>query len=522
MNTLKLLLAFFVVTNIFTQAVSQLQQPHRFEKEQRYSDEDFSIIPLKIEGIALVREVNRYKSGNHTWEVTLLDSALQENATLELEIDTRNHLAGYEVSPGAVHLLFVRKDTKGEMDIVSINLKSRESILYKIRPELNFQITHFICAGENFVFGGYVNMESAVLLYMPSINNTKILPGFFQKSTDLVDLRTNYNQTFNVLLVDRVDRDNRKIIFRTFESTGKQLFECSANIDDDMFLHSGISSALEKEDLLVIGTWGKRNSKQASGIYTLSINPFAEQKINRVYFGQLEHYLDYLKPKKIASIKLRTQRSLELGKIPDFTNYVMPFKIVEHTNGFLLLAGSYIPSTTGNPTSRYSTAETNYPSYTPYGSLYPTTRTPAPGYTYGNNVANNQEVKNVHGAVVAFDNAGGVLWDYSIKLEKIKKQSLEQVVDFYTNDDGLLLLYKKESEIRQKEVEFSSGQATEFTDEIRLKDSYDEIRNEDNPTGLIQHWYGSNFYVWGYQTIRNKHNAAKTRQVFYINKVVAP
>ena len=76
--------------------------------------------------------------------------------------------------------------------------------------------------------------------------------------------------------------------------------------------------------------------------------------------------------------------------------------------------------------------------------------------------------------------------------------------------------------IKQKEVELSSGLATEFTDEIQLKDSYDEVRNEDSPMGLIQHWYGSNFYVWGYQTIRNKHNAAKTRQVFYINKVVAP
>ena len=142
MNTRKLLISVLFGFLIFTQAVSQLQQPHRFEKEQKYSDEDFTIISLKTEGLALVREENRYKNGNHTWEVILLDSTLQEDVTIELEIDTRNQLAGYEVSPGAVHLLFVRKDTKGEMDIVSINLKNHESILYKIQPELNFQLTH--------------------------------------------------------------------------------------------------------------------------------------------------------------------------------------------------------------------------------------------------------------------------------------------------------------------------------------------------------------------------------------------
>ena len=182
MNTRKLLISVLFGFLIFTQAVSQLQQPHRFEKEQKYSDEDFTIIPLKIEGIALVREKNKFKSGKQFWEVILLDTTLHEKNTLELELEVGNELTGYEYSPGYVHLLFIRNETKGEMGLLSIDLTTQDKQFYEIKPELNFMLTQFCRTGDNFAFGGYVNHEPAVLLYSPSNNNIKIVPGFFSKN----------------------------------------------------------------------------------------------------------------------------------------------------------------------------------------------------------------------------------------------------------------------------------------------------------------------------------------------------
>ena len=518
---LKLLTSAFWGLLVCTTSFCQLQQPNRFEKERKLSDEDFTIVSLKTEGLALIREQNKYKAGNQTWEVILLDTSLHETGVIEVEIDNQNKFIGYEYAQGFVHLLFNKNEIKGEFELLSLEIKSHEIVRYEIKPELKLQLTHFSKVGENFVFGGYVNLDPTVLLYISSTKNLKVLPGFFQKNTELIDLRPNQNQTFNAVLIDRGDRENRKIIFRTFDSSGKQLLEDITAIDEDIVLHSGISSALDREDLIVIGTWGKRNTKQASGFYVLPINPFEDQKINRVYFGQLEHYLDYLKPKRAANIKSKSLKAIEDGKIPDFTNYIVPYKIVEHPKGFLLLAESYAASSNSSNQNPNYTPYNNYPYYSPYG-YYPSNRVYIPDYSYGNNVTHTNDVKTIHSVAISFDAKGGVLWDHSMKLTEIKMPSLEQVTDFQiSGEDSIRFLYKKESELKIKTITLDDDQSFDSIQKIQLNSPQDELRSESSQEGLIKHWFGKNFYVWGYQSIRNKTNSEnRTREVFYINKVV--
>lgn len=503
---------------------AQIRQTSRFESERKYSDEDFTIIPLKSDGLALLREKNKFKAGNNTWEIVLLDTALQETGTLEFEINIQNRLVGYEHSPGEVHILFVRNEVKGYMDLISISLISKEVNRFEIKPELNLQLTHFSKVGSNFIFGGFVNRESAVLLYNPVIDNLKVLPGFFQKDIELIDMRVNQNQTFNTLLVDRGDHDSKKVIFRTFDSSGKQLLESLADVDRDITFFTGITSTLEREDLIILGTWGKANSKQASGFFALPVNPFETRQIKRIHFAELAHYLDYLKPKRAAIIKEKTQKSIEDNKIPDFTNYAMPFKIIEHSSGFWLIAESYNPSSTNNQYPIYSPYN-YYPYYSPFGGYYPMNRMygPTAPYSYGNNVQNEEDVKIVQSVVIGFDTNGTVISDFSFKLDDVKRSSLEQISDFYVGNDSLQIFYKKESELNILAINLETGETTDQIQKIKLNSVDEEIRSERKQDGLIKHWFDNSFYVWGYQTIRNRAKRDnKTKEVFYINKVVVP
>lgn len=519
---LKFILNTILGLFVYSISFSQITQPARFEKEWKYSDEDFTIIPLKSDGLALIREKNKFKAGNNTWEIVLLDTTLQETGTLEFEINIQNRLVGYEHSPGEVHILFVRNEVKGYMDIISINLTSKEISRYEIKPELSLQLTHFSKVGSNFIFGGFVNRESAVLLYNPVIDNLKVLPGFFQKDIELIDMRVNQNQTFNTLLVDRGDHDLKKIIFRTFDSSGKLLLEDLTNLDDNAIVYNGITSTLQREDMMIVGTWGKLNSKQASGFYALPVNPFDDQKIKRIHFAELSHYLDYLKPKRAASITAKTLTDIENDKIPDFTNYAMPFKIIEHIKGFWLMAESYSPSNTNNQYPVYSPYN-YYPYYSPFGGYYPTNRMygqPAP-YSYGDNMQNSEDVKIVQTVVIGFDTNGRVISDFSFKLDDVKRSSLEQISDFYVGSDSLHIFYKKESELNIKAINLETSETTDRIQKIKLNSFDEEIRSERKQDGLIKHWFDKNFYVWGYQTIRNR-SKRETKEVFYINKVVVP
>lgn len=518
LKTLPLLTVALVLS---VHALSQIQQPSRFEKEQKFNDEDFTVITLKSDGVALIREKKEFKGGKQTWEVMLLDTILQETGTVEFEIDHENRFIGFEQSPGVVYFLFAKSNLRGSMSLISVDIKAKDVHQYEIKPELNLQLTQFWKAGENFVFGGSVNNESAVLLYNPGTDNLKVLPGFFQKNVELIDMRVNQNQTFNTILVDRGDHEKKKIIFRTYDFSGKQILEDLTDIEEDIVLLTSMSSSLEREDLIVMGTWGKSNSKQASGFYTLPVNPFTDQEIKRIYFGTLQHYLDYLKPKKAAKIKLKSLSAIEAGKIPDFADHVMPFKIVEYEKGFLLLAESYTSS--GN--SNQYPANFPYsgsPYYSPYGGYYPANRVYSPyPVSYGNNVQHTEEVKTIESVVLAFDGNGTVLWDYSLPLTGIKRQSLEQICDFTLTGNNIHFLYKNESELKIKTINLEDQEVVEKTEKIQLSHPADEVRSESEQVGSIKHWFGKNFYVWGYQSIRNKENADnKIKQVFYINKVV--
>lgn len=409
------------------------------------------------------------------------------------------------------------------MDLLTLNLKTKTVDRYEIKAELTFQLTHFYKVGQNFIFAGTVSREPAILLYNTVADNLKVLPGFFQQQTTLMDIQVNQNQTFNTLLIDRSNRDDQKVIFRTHDSSGKLLLEDITPLDRTIELHNGICSTLEKEDLIVLGNWGKLNSKQASGFYALPINPFTEQTITRTYFGQLEHYLDYLKPKKAAAVKAKTARALEEGRVPDFTNYIIPYKIIEYAQGFLLLAESFQPS------SNQQSTQTPYnplynPYYTsPYGYrvIYPTGPSDYNRLrTYNRDMVTEEMFRRIQTIVVSFNASGSVQWDYSMKFDDLKLNGVEQVADFFLNKDSIRFLYKKESEIRTKSIHLDDGESVERTIKIKLNDVYDEIRMERSYDGQVKYWFDNNFYVWGYQAIRNKTGGEyKTREVFYINKV---
>lgn len=510
---------FFSLCVLFSvSAQAQVRQAERYEIVQRYSDEDFTIIPLEEDGLALLRKKFKFNDRNRIWELILLDSTVTVTKTLELEVDNQGELMGYEHSNGFVHLLFIKNEIKGDMEVVSVNLSTYEQIRLKILTELKINLTHFTKCGDNFILGGNVGEEPAIFIYVTSTKNFKIIPGFFNKRTELIDVSVNDNQTFNTVLISRENRDNNKIIFRTFDPFGKQLIEDVMSIKDHNLL-TGISTNLKRDDLMILGTWGNTGSSQSSGFYGVPVNPFSEQEIKFTFLGQLHHYLDHTKPKRAEKIKAKTKEAIEKGDNADFSNYIVPHRIIEHEKGFILLAETFIPSKE-NYNSRYNPySYANNPYGTRYGSYYPGSGmyNTNDGRYYGDNMNNELEIRTVQSQVILFTPTGEVIADYSIDLEDIKMPALNQITDFYLHKDDLYFLYKKESELIVKKINLQDGQISESTEKVKMKTLTDVIRSESKDT-RIRYWYGKSFYMYGYQAV--KHQDGKTEDIFYINRVV--
>src|SRR5690606_24794239 len=114
-------------------------------------------------------------------------------------------------------LLYRQGETdKSSYELVETNLDHDSQPRYIIKPELAVNTTHFSKVGTSIVLGGYVNKEPAFFVYDMVNDNIKLLPGFFQKDTEIVDMRVNENKkTFNVVLIERGVRNERSLVFQT-------------------------------------------------------------------------------------------------------------------------------------------------------------------------------------------------------------------------------------------------------------------------------------------------------------------
>jgi len=498
---------------------AQSIQTNRYELEQKNSDQEFILVSMQAEGIALIRDMEKYKDGKQLWQLIRVDTTLQEVWSMELDIENRLRLVGYEYKDNHIYLLFRSGEHEAsDLTLFTIHIGSQEIRRYTIKQELSFKVTHFSALASSVALGGYVSNEPAILLYNLENEKAKIVPGFFISDTELLDLRVNTNNTFNTVITDRNNKQTQKLILKTFDASGAMLIEDIIEVDEKRTILSGMTSTLINDELLLVGTWTVGNSKLASGIYTTLIDPFSEQPINYYDFGQLQHFLDYQKDKRILTLKERSLIANKAGEIPDFKTYAIPMRLEEQPTGFALLTEVYQPSSSINTNPYWNNNYgLPYAGYSPYGYNPFMNRYYNTPYQFNN--PQTSETKMLHASLSLFDLKGKLLNDYGLKLEDKKAAGLEQTSDFIFYGDHIALAYKKEKELIINTAK-PDGVVTPETLVTQLEETA-IIRHDSNNNSLIRSWYKNIFFVSGYQNIKDKSGKTEdhTRFVFYINKI---
>ena len=508
------------------EGLSQLQQPNRFEQEIKSSDQGFVVISLKKEGLAFVRDLNKYDLGKKKWQLEVLDTTLSRIWSTELTMENRMILIGYEYTPKHIYLLFREGESESyNFQLLTIPFYEKSVQIDDIKFEVNFKVSHFTVAGSSAVFGGYVNNEPAVLLYDQSSDHPKILPGLFIKDLTLLDVRANQNQSFNVLLTERKGKEVKSLMVRTFDHDGNLLMDDVIVIDPRFSILAGLTSTLERDEMIIAGTYAEGFGKEALGFFTVVVDPFNEQAVTYTDFTSIDHFLDYLSPRRADKIKLRANNEKAAGRLPDFREYVMPFRIEERSDGFYLLAELYTPSSNMNPYP-YSSSYYNpyaYGAGSPYG-FGPTSNRYYNAYNApysGSNPNRSSDVQMVETMVIALGPHGQPKKAASMKLDEMKQTALDQVGDFIVKRDSIFILYNKEGElIYQKESNDPEQPPQKKKEKVKLSDETSELKNENKYEGGTRFWYDHHFYVWGYQTLKDASKSAdQTRHVFYVNRV---
>jgi hypothetical protein len=514
------LLASFNLSAQITQPI--LTQATLYERSHKDSDRSFLVISMGTQGLALIRDIEKFDGNKKKWEAIFLDSALNESWTIQFEIDQRMNILGHDYRNGNIYLIFEEPENIGrQINLIEIILSERIIKQHQFKPDVTIQYTHFSILKNKAVFGGYMMKEPTLLMFDLTNESTKVIPGTFLLKEELMDVRNNSNDTFNVLLIERDSKSIKKLIVRTYDSNGILLVDDVIAIDEDKTIIEAISSALVRDELVVMGTWTYGGSKSAAGIFSVMVDPFNEQKVNYYDFAEFNHFLDYLKPKRAAKVKEKAEWRKSAGKQPEFRAHFYPIKIEESKEGFSLLGEVYDPP---NNSSIRSSPYNYYPyNYSPYG-LSPYGYTPyrynSPygysGYPYSTNSSIN-ETRMIHSALIFFDDHGKLVSDQSLKFPEIKLASKEQVSDFITLGKRTVMVCKQEKEI-MAQLNEPDGTVIQTEKILPILKNQNETVKSDSDDTAIRFWYGRYFYVYGYHRIKD--NAEKdTRNVFYINKI---
>jgi hypothetical protein len=499
---------------------AQLAQRCRLEIPRKGADKDYDLISMGTQGLALVRDMEKYAQGNKSWQVELVDTTLVSFWSQELVLDNRLQLVGYEHVPGKLYLLFRESQTTYyNFDLVVMDLVSKTFLVDKVRFDLNFQLTHFTVTGSTALFGGYIGSEAAVLLFDHASDHPKVLPGLFTKSISLLDLRANVNNSFNVLLFEKRRTDNHRLILRTYDAEGNLLVDDIMEIDDRYTLLTGKTSRLVHDEMMVVGTYGYGNGNQVYGFYAAVIDPFREQQVRFTDLAAIPHFLDYLPENRSKKIQAKAYRERTEGKDPSYSASLLPIRFDELDHGYYLLAEVF------HPASNVAYYPYGNPYWSSYNSPYGT-----PGYPprTGNNdpsfntepIQRNVEVKMIQSIVLRYRTPTADPEGVALAFDDIKRPILDQTGDFVVAGDSIVSAYKYKRDVfYQREPSEISIHGVPKHEPIALRQSGDELRDEEEAGG-IRFWYGRHAYAWGYRRIRTTVNdESESRNVFYVNRL---
>jgi len=503
---------------------AQVSQPARYEKEQKSSYRDFTVISMGEQGIALIRDIQKFVRGENSWEVILLDSSLNESITKEINVENRYTLIGHDYRDRAIYFLFRMGETdQGKFKIIKIDCLTGQSEEHNYEPELTIRLTHFNVVANQVILAGYVSNQPTVLMYNLSNDHAKIIPGLLISESELLDVRVNVNETFNVLIAERKSKIKKRLVIKTFDVSGTMLLDDTIEIDPDKTILSASTSSLVRDELIIMGTWGEGVMKQSSGLFTVLVDPYTDQKINFYDFAQLNHFLDYLSPKRAAKTKAKSDERRKMGKIPEFKAYVLPARLEESKEGFIFYSEVYF--TSGNLTSnRWPGSPYNRNPYPPFGNNpygYDPYRIYNPphnyGYPYNANNNSSQEAKMLHASIAVFDSKGTLTADHGLKLQDLKLNSAEQLADFVYTPTRFTLVFGKEKEIVTQTSQRDGFVLSSEKVLIQLNSPTETLRTENNEVVVSRYWYKNSLFLFGYQTVKNMEKG--NRDIFFINKV---
>lgn len=504
MHTKFILPFLFLLT---TCALAQVRQV-RFEMPLiPGQNEPYRTVSLQKDGLLLFGSV--VADGSAALEVIRIDTTFKEVWKGFVKVDGGLSLYFATFYKDRVFMLLKdRFNPVSEFQILSIFVDNGNYTIRNVKTLIPFIPTHFLVTSEAALIGGHFNYRPLVLYHSFNLNQSKILPGFFNEPGELDQLRTDDEGNIDIVVSGKTMTKRRSLLIRTYDRFGDLTKTIILQPDEDKNLIYG--RALTKPDgqQVVCGVYG-RYTEYSRGIFIAAINPYGEYQISYYNFADLQRFFNYMKAKREQRVKDRIARRKIRGKKLRFNYRIMVNELVAYGDDQFVMLG-----------------EAFYPHYS-YGPPMSRTLMGGPNAMQRAMLQGNRGdlvfdgFQYTHAVVIGFDKDGKLRWDNSFEINDVRTMQLQQYVKILAQEKKIAMLYLYDNTIRSKVVSDSHVIEGKAYDQLSTAFKDDLVKDRDTQQTKLEYWYDDVFYATGIQQIRNKRDAGVniSRRVFFINKI---
>jgi hypothetical protein len=443
-------------------------------------------------------------------EVTRLDTTFRQVWKGYIAVDRNLYVLATKYYDDQIFILMKdRFNPFAEFSVIVAQIETGNYVMRPIKTLLAFQPTYFTVTKEAALIGGYFNYRPLVLYYSFAKDQSKMLPGFYNDTGELDQIRADDNGNIDIVVSGKnmVNR-RRSLWIRNYDRNGDLVKTIFLQPDDDKNLIFGRSVGQPGGNQIVCGVYG-RYSEYSRGVFVANIDPYGEYTIKYYNYGDLERFFNYMKARRERRVKDRIERKKVRGHKIKFNYRLMVNDFLPYGNQFVMLGEAFYP--------HYS-----YPNQRNMGTSYwmngrsPTLVNPMfrgdlvfDGYQY------------THAVVIGFDKAGNLKWDNSFEINDVRTMQLEQFVKIHPEKDKISLLYLFDNVIRTKVIKDTDILEGKSYNPLETGSPDDFLKDRDTQQAKLEYWYGDVFYATGIQNVRNKKDdgANIARRVFFINKI---
>ncbi|MDX2304117.1 MAG: hypothetical protein NW226_15030 [Microscillaceae bacterium] len=461
---------------------------------------EHEVVSLKQKGLLLISVVQPWKyASEKEFMFTYLDT------TFNL-IRTNRYLLPFIFSKQKVsyfdeyqYLFFFTQDEMNkEVSVFRVNIFSGEEKIKTFKLPLKMEVEEFRAVSDQVYLLGTFGSKPVVVAYSYIDETPKVIPSFYEDDEKVVHVQPDIaNKQIYFTLKNNLDK-NCNLIVKPYSN----LIGTLPRIDvKERGQRTPLESRLlpiDNRKKVLVGTYSLKCTKNPQGLFIADFDGSEMRDIRYKKFVELSNFFNYHNEKKAERIREKIERIESKGR-----DFMLNRKFLIHNNFFtakdeniLVIEGYYTSyqqtvnrnTIAGHPF--YYNNNFNYYNYNYYRGQFasPMVSTILNQYNYA--------------IICAFDQEGRLKWDNVLKIDRVEKNSLEEVVQVGSMGDSIVLAYQKEEEIYSKLIHRYQEVKAETMQEV--DDIFKDYEVSDNDWFKLIHWYDDVYLMYGEQRLKTK------------------